>query len=484
MSTATLARPAVRERVAYCRISSDRAGAGLGVAAQEAAIRGRFPHVDRVLTDNDVSAYSGRTRPGYDELLALVDEGRVSEILVWHTDRLHRSNAELEGFISLVHARGVAVQSVTAGPLDLATPAGQLNARIAGAIAQHESAHKSERLKLMHARKAEAGQFHGGRRRFGYTATMDAENTAEADAIRDAVSRVLAGESLLSITRDWAARGITTATGKAWRSPNLGKMLRSPHLAGVRIHHAHGPKDECGPGCSRVAADWPAILDAATHEAVVRFLTNPVRKQTGFTGTRRHALSGLLECGVCGAAMYGRPTPLKSGAAYVCRGNHVQAPVAEVETTVRSDVAERLSRVDASGAFVDPTDAARVQARSDERLALEGRRAELAPVFAAGGLSAEDYAGALAAIDARLLALEAEAVAADDAARLPVRVLDGLTGHPADVTAQLVAALPGGRFRAVVAVLGTPALARASRKGARYVFEPERVTWRWANLPA
>ena len=323
----------------------------------------------------------------------------------------------------------------------------------------------------MHERKAAAGQFHGGRRRFGYNADMTATDETEAAEIVNAATRVLAGESLTSITADWNARGITTPTGKEWRSPNLGKMLRGPHLAALRVH-----------GDTTTAAAWPAILDAATHEALVRFMGAPDRRHSGFTGTRVYPFTGVVRCGVCDGPLYGRPTPLKSGPAFVCRnGQHVQAPVATVAAIIRANVVERLSRVDASGVWIDPADADRANARAAERIALAERRAALPGLMASGALSPEDFAAGVAAIDARAAQLDDEAVADDDAARLPARVLDGLTGHPADMTEELWDALPDDRQRAVVAVLGTPVLGKASRKGRGLEFEPERVTWRWAD---
>jgi DNA invertase Pin-like site-specific DNA recombinase len=50
----------------YCRISQDRAGAGLGVTRQEdcgAPCERRGWVVVEVYADNDVSAYSGKPRP-------------------------------------------------------------------------------------------------------------------------------------------------------------------------------------------------------------------------------------------------------------------------------------------------------------------------------------------------------------------------------------------------------------------------------------
>jgi hypothetical protein len=99
-----------------------------------------------------------------------------------------------------------------------------------------------------------------------------------------------------------------------------------------------------------------------------------------------------------------------------------------------------------------------------------------------GVLSPADYAAGLAAIDARLAELDDEAMAEDDAARLPARVLDGLVGHPYDVTLELFGALTDDRRRAVITALGgTPVLGRASRKGRGLEFEPQRVTIRWPD---
>jgi hypothetical protein len=296
---------------------------------------------------------------------------------------------------------------------------------------------------------------------------MTALNEPEAAEIRDAARRIMAGESLASVTRDWNARGILTPTGKEWRPANVGKMLRGRHLAGVR-----------GNGESTVTATWPPVFDAATHDALTRFLTNPERRVEGYTGTRVYALTGVLLCGVCDAPMYGRPTPLKSGPAYVCKnGSHVQAPVRRVNLTARDLIVDRLTTVDASGAFVAPVDADRANARAAERLSLTAARKAMPAQL--GILSPADYAAGLAAIDARLVELDADAMADDDAARLPARVLEGLTGLPADVTGQRFDALPLDRQRAVIGVLGVLRLNRAARKGVGLPFDPERVAPEW-----
>src|SRR3954454_21458539 len=79
----------------YCRISRDREGAGLGVQRQEDDCRALARQygwtVSAVHTDNDLSAYSGKPRPGYRQLLDEMTAGQLGIVVAWHTDRLHRS---------------------------------------------------------------------------------------------------------------------------------------------------------------------------------------------------------------------------------------------------------------------------------------------------------------------------------------------------------------------------------------------------------
>jgi len=478
------------------RAAGDGQGATINIADQHAQNREyaarHFPGAPVVEYDDNMSAWNPDVfREGWEDLLTDARAGQFRAVVGRYPDRLTRQPEQGEALLSACRRGRAELHTTSAGPVESA-----LAVRILWAVAAEESDQKSKRMTDHHRRLADAGGFHGGRRRFGYDADMTHTLTAEfcataegkgyapeADYLTDAAARVLSGESLNAVCKRWNAAGITTPTGKAWRSPNLGKLLRGPHLAGVRVHHTgHGDAGNCSAECHTTAATWPAVFDADTHESLVRFLGDPSRVVSGFKGIRKHALSGLLRCAICGGPMYGRATRLKSGPAYICReGQHTQAPTARVDETVRALVVERLAAVDAAGVFVAPVDAERANARAAERLALtDNRRATVTDVM----LAPADKAAALAAIDARVLELDAEAAAEDDAGRLPMRVLEGLTGVPADVVGARFDALPFDRQRAVIAVLGVPVLARASRRGVGLPFEPERVTIRWADGPA
>jgi len=117
--------------------------------------------VTATFVDNDVSAYSGKPRPGYEQLMRAVRVGEVDVVVAWDPDRLHRSPAELEGFIAAVERAGVEVVTVQAGRWDLSTALGKLVARMLGSIARPESDHKSERVRRALEQNAAAGRPHG-----------------------------------------------------------------------------------------------------------------------------------------------------------------------------------------------------------------------------------------------------------------------------------------------------------------------------------
>ncbi|WP_447646762.1 recombinase family protein [Nocardioides zeae] len=278
----------------YCRISKDREGAGLGVGTQEADCRALAAELGATIvsvhTDNDVSAYSGKPRPGYQALLADVENGRIDSVLVWHTDRLHRSPSELESYIATCEPRGVRTYTVKAGPIDLSTPAGQLVARQLGAVARYEIDHARERMHRAKQRSADSGRWKGGRRPFGYEADGVTIRESEAALIRDAADQVLAGVAIRAIARSWNESGSTTTTGKPWTLHGPRRVLLRPRNAGLMEHRGEVIGE----------AEWPAILEAEKWRAVVRLLEDPSRRTNNTNSAVRWLGSGLFRCGVCG----------------------------------------------------------------------------------------------------------------------------------------------------------------------------------------
>ncbi|MCA1702554.1 MAG: recombinase family protein [Actinobacteria bacterium] len=331
MTAATFSRPTVRCAAIYCRISLDRAGAGLGVARQqedcrELATRLGWPVAD-VYVDNDVSAYSGKPRPAWQQLLAHVKSGAVDAVLCWHVDRLTRSPRELEDVIDLADRHGLALATVT-GDIDLQSPTGRMVARLLGASARYESEHKGERQRRQIQQAAEAGrQVAGGRRPYGYalargtgriTATVD---PVEGPIVSDCARRVLAGESIASIVRDLNQRGVLTSAGNPWNRTTLRRMLCSARISGRREHIPGDSYQGVRPLVGEIVStesDWPAIISVADSDRLRALLTRPDRRLTT-GGARKHLLSGILHCARCGCPMVGRSS--RGVLRYVCNKN-------------------------------------------------------------------------------------------------------------------------------------------------------------------
>lgn len=290
----------------YARISEDTQGTGLGVARQEADCRKLAEslgwQVANVYSDNDISAFSGKLRPAYRRLLADLGAGTVDGLIVWHPDRLHRSPLELEEFITLVEATGAHVQSVTAGERDLATPTGRLHARIEGAVARHESEHKSERIRRKHLELAENGLVSGGGRRpFGYESDRVTLRPEEAAHILQAVGDVLAGASVRGIAKRWNDAGIGTVTGAIWSPTTVKRLLCSGRIAGQREHH----------GQVTAVASWPAIISPAESTRLRALLRDGDRRVNAAGNARSYLLSGFVWCGGCGGQLTARPVVRK-----------------------------------------------------------------------------------------------------------------------------------------------------------------------------
>src|SRR5437588_7717714 len=194
--------PVVRAGV-YTRISWDPQGQRAGVERQradcEALCAERGWEIAQYLEDNDASAYRGKPRRAYGRMLSAIEDGTLDAVVTWHNDRLHCSPRELEAFIDLVEHRGLRVAVVTGGDYDLTTPDGRFTARIVGAVARKESEDRSRRVRRKQLELAEQGRPAG---QLGW----GIRTAAEREFVREAADRVLAGQGLITIARDWNGR--------------------------------------------------------------------------------------------------------------------------------------------------------------------------------------------------------------------------------------------------------------------------------------
>lgn len=294
----------------YCRISKDAEQRGLGVARQEADCRALLERkgwtLADVYVDNDISATRKRgkvkQRPAYERMVHDIKNGKRDAIVAWEIDRLGRDPLEREQFFVLCELAGVEHIATPGDDVNIETGEGIFMARVKGDFAAEEARKMSKRLQRKHLELALAGKVSGGGvRPFGFESDRVTIKLDEAELLRDATQRILAGESLYSIVAEWTRRGIATATGVAWSTTSLKSTLVRARIAGLREHR----------GVIVGPAVWEAVIDRATWERLRAVLTSPARRRNPVV--RSYLLTGILSCGQCGHLMVATPRRRKVG---------------------------------------------------------------------------------------------------------------------------------------------------------------------------
>lgn len=413
-----------RNAAVYVRISDDRAKDAAGVGRQEQDARALAERlgweVGPVLVENDTSAYKRRrielpngrhelrvVRPQFRALLDLIVSGTVDGMIAYDLDRTARDPRDLEDLIDAVEQRSprLPVESVT-GSLRLANDSDVTMARVMVAIANKSSRDSSRRIKRKHDELAEQGKYAGGgARRFGYERDGSTVNPREAEAIRWAVAQVLEGRSVSSVSRDLDERGVHPVKAAKWSSKALTDILRSPRIAGLRVHRG----EVVG------KASWPPIIDQATHEAVTATLHQ--RSKGAVQPALTRWCNQLLFCSLCGHYIAGAQVGPGKPFIYRCptsRGGCgrivIQGPKteAEIERQVldyltRPDVLERLSATRST----DGAARARADLADDE-----AQLRQLSRMWAEKQITLDEYAEARKIIEKRLRGARAVTLAA------------------------------------------------------------------------
>jgi hypothetical protein len=102
----------------YTRISEDDTGQRAGVNRQledcEALADRLGWEVTHRYGDDDLSASSGSTRPGFEALLKAMVDSEFGAVVCWHPDRLFRSMEDLERLIEIANGSQVQLRAVNA----------------------------------------------------------------------------------------------------------------------------------------------------------------------------------------------------------------------------------------------------------------------------------------------------------------------------------------------------------------------------------
>ncbi|WMI34570.1 serine integrase [Streptomyces phage Dexers] len=388
-----------KRAVIYTRVSRDDTGEGRSNERQEAECRRltEYKRLDVVAVEADISisAFSGKTRPAWQRVLSMVREGQVDYVIAYHMDRMTRSMLDLEELILLCEAHNVGIATAV-GEIDLTSDMGRMVARILAAVARAEVERKSARQKLANAQRAAEGKPHvSGIRPFGYADDHLTIVDEEAAAIRDAATRALAGETMISIAESWSKAGLVSArarrghdkgkrpTKAAWSARGVRNVLISPRYAGIRTYNG----EVVGEG------EWTPILDRETHLALVDKLGDPARRKGTIKAGRRPTslLTAMASCSVCGAAVRG--SSVRGRLTYACRSSHSHADRAVADAEVSAAIIALLSRPDALQFIVASGDE-RIDAAKLEVEKLKQNLKTYTRLLVSGAMDEEQFADA------------------------------------------------------------------------------------------
>ena len=479
------------ERVGiYSRISEDPLDLEMGVTRQVKDARAfaaeRGWTVGGEFVDNDLSALKGGPRPAYERLLKAIQGGEIDRVVAVHSSRMWRNRRErAEGFEVLATAK-VPLSLVKGMEFDMTTASGRVVAGVIGEFDTMESELKAERVRDAARHRAEAGKANGAvaygwrrvkhRNRSGEVVEWHDEVDADQAAIvNEIVDRLLAHESLNSITADLNARKVPTPRGgdATWRTSSVRKLaLRLANIGRV----ARGRAD-FGP------AEWPPIVDRDRHDRVAALLNDPARVVTK-GGARQHLLTfGIGRCGKpgCGGRLrvqqrwLNRRRPeLGKAPLYVCDGPKGCVGRREewVDDLVERVVVRRLQQPDARD-LLTRDDTAASEARKQVET-LRAKLADAADAFAADEIDRDQLRRINAKLRPQLEKAEQESMRA-------------VQGIPAHLVAEMIGpaaqekwrALKVTQKRALLEAMGVTVTIMPARGGAG--FKPESVNIAFAT---
>ena len=462
--------------VIYVRQSLDKSGEGLGVARQEQECRRLCKYrkwsVAEVVTDNDRSASVG-VRPGYRQLIKMIENGDVDVVVVLRVDRLLRKLVDLEELIELTERTGVKIATVE-GDLQLDSASGRMMGRMLAVVARAEIETKSARQKLANKQRAEAGRPHGSRRTFGYEDDNVTIREDEALVLKEMAVRFLNGWSYRRISEYLNAQDIRTAEGRQFFPITVRNMLIRKKYAGIRSYEGVDYKGQ-----------WPAIFDENMWARIQYKYRDRRRAAGNMPIARKYLLTGFLFCGKCGSQLNGATKrdnpkrPLRN--TYQClSGGCVTRNAPALEHFLRELIVYRLGTPQMDKLINN----AKTRGSASELLSnKEGIKAKLDNLlddYTDGTLTKAEYTraknrllGKLQAVDGKLIAL------------YQTEALDGLSGTSDSIRERWMTESNGWRRQVIDTLIERVVVHVGKTKpyyiadGVRYRFDPTLVDVVW-----
>jgi site-specific DNA recombinase len=325
----------------YARVSSEQQVQRSTISSQVEALRARL-HADGLSLEEDLcfldDGYSGGTliRPGLERLRDVAWAGGFTRLYVHSPDRLARKYAWQVLLVEELQRGGIDIVFLnrTIG----VSPEEDLLLQMQGMIAEYE------RAKIME--RSRRGKRHAARRGsvnvltaapYGYRYISKHASGGQAQYRVVAEEARVVGQifewvgrdrlSLREVGRRLRRQAIPSAKGKAWHVFTVRKLLTNPAYKGEAIFgktrvgerrprlrpargHPEQPRNHSSryPGAveDQIGIAVPALVSGELFAAVAEQLAENRRRHRQQSHSPGYLLQGLLVCGGCGYAWYGK----------------------------------------------------------------------------------------------------------------------------------------------------------------------------------
>jgi site-specific DNA recombinase len=394
----------------YARVSSAQQAEAGTIASQVEALKERI-QADGFSVDAEVcfldEGYSGSTlvRPALERLRDLTAAGALDRLYVHSPDRLARKYAYQVLLVDEWKRQGV--ELVFLNRALGRTPEDDLLLQVQGMVAEYERAkilERSRRGKLQGARRGNVNVLSGAPYGYRYVSKQEGDGQAryeilleEARVVRQLFAWV--GQERCSIgevCRRLRQQGIPSPKGKAcWDRSTVWGILKNPAYRGAatfgktqigelrkRLRPGRGRAEQPRRAYSvydtperGIAMVVPALVSEELFAVVAEQLAENRRRQRQGQRGARYLLQGLLVCGQCGYAYYGKPVSRRSAkgatrhyAYYRCTGTDAYRFGGQrvcQNQQVRTDLLEEAVWDDVCALLKDP---GRIEAEYQRRL--------------------------------------------------------------------------------------------------------------------
>jgi len=372
----------------YARQSVDKKDS-ISIETQIEACKRHFGSDEEYKVYSD-KGWSGKNinRPQFTQLLADVECGKITKIVVYKLDRISRSLHDFSNLIELFRKYNVEFAS-TVETFDTSTAMGRAMLGIIMVFAELERENILLRVKDNYYARAEKGMFLGGPPIYGFdkipTETCGVKTSVLVPNEKMEIVQYMykayseGNTSLGDIVRELNAKGITSPNGTPWDSCKISRLLRSPTyvMADMEVYSYYKKRGckitsaveeftgERGcflygkrPGNERKYANVKDhYLTLGLHNGVIspdlwltvqRKLDGNEQLKRGKTGSYSW-LTGLIKCGKCGYALkvYQKDYFYCSGKSNhgLCTGFDRHPVIAEVEKVIKTQLISKFDEI-------------------------------------------------------------------------------------------------------------------------------------------